>query len=231
MDLAFLYIYAYLIGAVPTAYIIARMVKGIDIRRYGSGNVGGGNLFFNVGKLWILPLGLFELFAKGGSPIWIGMILLDKDTSSPWLMGAALLAIVGNNWSPYLKFTGGRGIAVALGALLALAYWELIVFAGVALGGWAIFKASGLWVYISLMLLPLWSRLFDEPLAITWFCLGLLGLVTLKRLTSNWNSLPEGVPRSQVFLNRLFRDRDVAQREQWIGRMPIEPIEKDRSPQ
>ena len=218
MELAGLYLYAYLIGAVPTAYVIGRLVRGIDIRQYGSGNVGGTNVFYNVGRGWTLPLGFFEIFVKGGSPIWIGVFALDMERSSFGLMVAPLIAIAGNNWSAFLKFTGGRGIALASGALLALAYRELIVFAAVAIGGWAIFRSSGVWVYISLAFLPLWSLLFGEPLAITWFCVGILALVSAKRLTSNWTPMPEGLPRSRVLFNRLFRDRDVSHRDEWLNR-------------
>ena len=220
MELAGLYVYAYLVGAVPTAYIIGRLVKGIDIRQYGSGNVGGANVFYNVGKGWTVPLGLFELLAKGGSPLWIGMFVLDIERSSPALMGAALIAIAGNNWSVFLKFAGGRGLAVATGALGALAYRELLIFVAVAIGGWAIFRSSGVWVLIALALLPLASLLFGEPLAITWFCVGLVTLITVKRLASNMAPLPEGMPMSTVLLNRLLKDRDVSQRGEWIRRHP-----------
>ena len=218
MELAGLYIYAYLVGALPTAYIIGRLVRGIDIREYGSGNVGGTNVFYNVGRAWTLPLGVFEIFVKGGSPVWIGMYALDMERTSFGLMGASLIAIAGNNWSPFLRFTGGRGIALASGALFALAPWELLAFASVAIAGWAIFRSSGVWVYVSLALLPLWSLLFGDPAAITWFCVGMLALVSAKRLTSNWTPMPEGLPRSQVLFNRLFRDRDVSRREEWLNR-------------
>ena len=69
MDLVWLYLYSYLVGSVPTAYIIARLVKGVDIRKTGSGNVGASNLYQLTGKPWLAPLGLFELFVKGGV-IW-----------------------------------------------------------------------------------------------------------------------------------------------------------------
>ena len=221
MELAGLYIYSYLIGSLPTAYIIGRLVKGIDIRRFGSGNVGGTNVFYNVGRRWVVPLGFFEFFVKGGSAVWIGMFAMDLESSSFQLMGAPLLTLAANNWSPWLKLTGGRGMAMALGTLLALAYKDLIVFAAVAIGGWAIFRSSGVWAYIALILLPLWSLLvFQEPLAVTMYCVGLVALVTVKRLTSNWNPLPDGVPRREVFLNRLVRDRDLARREDWLDRSP-----------
>ena len=226
MELAALYAYSYLIGAVPTAYIIGKLVRGIDIREFGSGNVGGSNVFYNVGKGWTLPLGLFEVFVKGGSPVWIGLYVLDLERPSVSLIGAPLLAIAGHNWSLFLKFTGGRGIAVASGVLLALAYRELIVFVAIAVGGWVIFRSSGIWVLISLLLLPFWSLLFGEPMAVTWFCVGLLALVAVKRLTSNWSPFPEGVPIGLVLLNRVTKDRDISAREDWIHRRPKE---KDRS--
>ncbi len=225
MELAGLYIYAWLVGSVPTAYIIGRLVKGIDIRQYGSGNVGGTNLFYNVGKAWIVPLGVFELIVKGGSPVWAGLFLLDLERSSAALMGAPLIAMAGHNWSIFLKFTGGRGMAVAIGALFALAYRELIVFVAIAVGGWIIFRSSGFWVLIALLVLPLWSFFSGEPLAITWFCTGILALATAKRLTSNWTALPEGVPVRAVIFNRLLRDRDVPRRAEWLNRGPRD---KDR---
>ena len=53
MDLVLLYISAYLLGSIPTAYLIGRIVKGVDIRGYGSGNVGSANLYEHVGKKWV----------------------------------------------------------------------------------------------------------------------------------------------------------------------------------
>ena len=221
MELAGLYIYAYIVGAVPTAYILGRLVKGIDIREHGSGNVGGTNVFYSVGRIWVVPLGAFELFVKGGSPIWIGIYVLDLDRSSYALMAAPLVAIAGHNWSAFLGLTGGRGMTVALGAMGALAYKELVVFAAVAIGGWAIFRSSGVWAMLSLLLLPLWSFfVFKEPLAVTWFCVGVIALVTAKRLTSNWNPLPEDIPKRRVLFNRLLLDRDVARRDDWLKRGP-----------
>ena len=220
MDLAGLYIYAYLVGAVPTAYIIGRLAKGIDIREYGSGNVGASNVFKSVGKGWIIPVGLFELFVKGGSSIWFGKYLLDMDRSSFALMGLPLLTVAGNNWSVFFRFGGGRGVAVAMGALFALAYREFIVFAVVGYGLWVLFKSGGISILVATLLLPFWSLLFGEPPAITWFCVGLLFLVTLKRLFPNWSPLPAGVPWRVTLWNRLIRDRDFADRDEWLARHP-----------
>ena len=140
MELAALYIYAYLVGSVPTAYVIARLVKGIDIRHYGSGSVGGSNLFQQTGWWGAIPLGIFEVFVKGTSHIFIGLYLLDLERDSLALVVAPLLATIGHNWSVFLRFTGGRGVVVTVGSLLALPApppWILFISLGIALVGWA----------------------------------------------------------------------------------------------
>ena len=220
LNIAALYVYSYIIGSIPTAYIIGRLVKGIDIRQYGSGNVGGTNLFYHVSKFWVFPLGFFEIFGKGCSPIWLGILVLGLDRSSHALVGAGLLVLAGNNWSIFLRFTGGRGIAVTSGLLFALAPRELGIFIALAMAGWYIFRSSGIWVLISLGLVPLWTFLLQEPIAVTWFSAAVLGLVSLKRLVSNWTPLPEGIPATKVLVNRLLRDRDTSQRDEWILHRP-----------
>ncbi len=220
MEIAGLYLYAYLVGAVPTAYLIGRLVKGVDIRNYGSGNVGGSNVWNHVGKGWVAPLGLFEVLVKGASPIWIGEHLLALERSSALLVVAPLLAVAGHNWSVYLKLQGGRGIAVAGGTLLALAPPLLGAFILAALFGWLAKRSSAFWVLFSLALLPLWAVLLGDPPVITWYCGGLVVLVVAKRLLSNWTPLPADLPKRKVLLNRLFRDRDVDDRAEWVRRVP-----------
>ena len=220
MDIAGLYIFSYLVGSIPTAYLIARLVKKVDLRRYGSGNVGSSNLFHHVGRKWVVPLGLFEVFIKGALPIWTGQYLLGLERSSGLLIVAPLLAITGNNWSVFLRLQGGRGIAVASGTLLALSPLILVPAFVVAVGGWAITRNSGVWVLIALTLLPAWALATGHPLAISLYCVGLLALVVLKRLLSNWTPLPADLPRRKVLVNRLLRDRDVDDRAQWMDRVP-----------
>ncbi len=220
IEFAGLYIFSYLVGAIPTAYLIGKMAKGVDIRGYGSGNVGGANVFYHVGKRWVIPLGIFEIFVKGASPVWIGQHVLGLERSSALLLVAPLLAVAGHNWSVYLKFQGGRGIVVAGGTLLAIAPLLLAAAASVALAGWVVTRISGVWVLISLALLPPWAFNVGDQSMIIWYCLGLLALVILKRLLSNWTPLVDGLPRKKVLFNRLFRDRDVDDHAEWVGRSP-----------
>ena len=65
MDIIFLYIGAFLLGSIPTAYIVGKVVRGVDIRGYGSGNVGSANLYEHVGKKWVYPVAAVEIFIKG----------------------------------------------------------------------------------------------------------------------------------------------------------------------
>jgi glycerol-3-phosphate acyltransferase PlsY len=220
MEIAGLYIYSYLVGSVPTAYLMGRLVKGVDIRGYGSGNVGGANIFRHVGKGWVVPLFVSEVLIKGASPVWIGEYLLGWEHSAALLIGAPLLAIAGNNWSVFLRFQGGRGIAVATGTLLGLSPFLMVAAIAIAVSGWAVTRSSGVWVLISLALLPFWAVLLGDPDMISLYCTGLLLLVAFKRLVSNWTPLPEDLPKSKVLFNRLFRDRDVDDRADWVYRMP-----------
>jgi len=220
MDIAALYIGAYLLGSIPTAYLIGRLVRGVDIRGYGSGNVGSANLWEHVGKRWVYPVAMAEIFIKGALPIWVALYVLDIDRSSALLIGPPLLAIAGNNWSIFLKLQGGRGIAVAGGTLVALSPILAIAAAAISILGWKITKSSGLWVLISLMMLPLIAYLAHDNLNLVWYCFGLLGIVALKRLSANWTPFPADVSRKKVLFNRLFRDRDVSDRTGWVRRIP-----------
>jgi len=219
-----LYVLAYLLGGVPTAFVLGKLVKGVDIRGYGSGNVGGSNVFYHVGKGWGVLVGVLEILVKGVLPVYIGHYALGLERSSPLLIGAPLLAIAGHNWSPYLRLQGGRGVGVVVGTLLAMSPLLFLAFMAVALSGWAVTRSSGVWVLISLTLLPVWAVLLtvlrEDPTVISFYCVGLLGLVVVKRLLSNWTPLPEGSPRRRVLFNRLFKDRDVDDHSEWVYRIP-----------
>ena len=220
MEIVGLYVYAYLLGAVPTGYLIGKLVRGIDIRQYGSGHVGGTNIASHVGKSWLVPLLFFDIFIKGSSPVLIGHYLVGLERTSLELVMSPVLAVAGHNWSVFLRFQGGRGVAVLGGGLLAL---SPLVFASVVLVfclGWALTRSSGVWVLLSLALLPVWVIILGEPTNIIWFGGGITALVVLKRLVSNWTPLPQDLPRKKVLLNRLFRDRDVDDRAEWVQRTP-----------
>ena len=223
LELVALYLYAYLIGSIPTAYVIARLTKGIDIRRYGSGSVGGSNLFQQTGWWGAIPLGVFEVFGKGASHIWLGLYVLDMERDSLALIVAPLLAAIGHNWSGFLKFTGGRGVVVTVGALLALPApppWILLVSLGIALVGWATTRSSGPSVLVAFLLLPLWGWLLHGSTALMVYGACAIAIAVTKRLLANWERPAPHLSKRRVFMNRLLRDRDTDKRDDWVSRGP-----------
>ena len=167
---ALLVVGAFLVGSIPTAYLVSKYSAGIDIRDYGSGNVGASNVIAHVG-IWIgVAQGLFDCLVKGAAPVLVGAYLFQSDL---WIQGAAgVAAVVGHNWSPFLRFTGGRGVSIAIGALLALTlWWELLIAAalfGVSVLASVLIKSvsrdTGLWTLVSLILIPLLAYLRGQPL-------------------------------------------------------------------
>ncbi|MFH1560740.1 MAG: glycerol-3-phosphate acyltransferase [Chloroflexota bacterium] len=213
---------AYLVGSIPLAYVLGRTIKKIDVRRYGSGNVGASNIWVHVGKWIVIPLGAFDVFVKGAFPVYLAQQL----DVNPWIaVIAGVATVAGHNWSLYLKFTGGRGITVVLGVLLVLAWKELAAGLLVTLVGWIIFRSSALWVGIAIVLIPAWSLAFGDPLSVTALCTALATIVAAKRVLSNHGMTEQGSPWRKVFMHRLLYDRDIASRDEWVYRTPPETQE------
>lgn len=108
---------SFLIGSIPTGYLVAK-AKGVDIRKHGSGNIGATNVFRTLGK----PLGIFVFFAdalKGYAAVWLAT--RGNEAIGPWPgLVAAVAVIAGHNYTPWLGFRGGKGIATSAGVLVAL---------------------------------------------------------------------------------------------------------------
>ena len=119
-------IFAYLLGSVPFGLIIGRLVKGIDVREHGSGNLGATNVFRVIGRRW----GIFVLFLdalKGYLAVALPNAILMGDISPLTLILLALAAIAGHAFPVWLKFKGGKGVATALGVFLALAFKPTLI--------------------------------------------------------------------------------------------------------
>ena len=277
---------AYLVGALPVSYLLARIVGGIDLRRHGSGNLGGSNLAAQLGRRW-LPVIVAVDFVRGAGPILLGHYILGLGGHTwdgqpwdwypraehfgdgyPWALAVTpLFTIAGNCWSPFLGFTGGRSVGIWAGGILAMS--PALFLAGLAayLAGWLLTRRSAECLLAMMVILPAAAALLPAPVdpshslppaafpsdtlptvAFPWDTLlpaALLAppflmasfladgaaplavfiaaggaLILLKRLTSNGEPLPENLPRSSVLVNRLLRDRDIADRQQWVSRTP-----------
>ena len=109
---------SYLIGAVPTAYIYGKKLKGIDIRDHGSGNVGATNVFRVLGKkpgIIVLALDII----KGIVPVALVSTVLGLNETVELIL-LSFAAVAGHNWTIFLKFKGGKGVATSLGVLIGL---------------------------------------------------------------------------------------------------------------
>ncbi len=111
-----------LVGSIPAGYLLGRL-RGIDIRQHGSGNIGATNVWRVMGWKWGLPAFIFD-FLKGFLPLYLLRVYVIPASSS-WqtallLVLCGLAAILGHNYTPWLGFKGGKGIATSAGVLAAL---------------------------------------------------------------------------------------------------------------
>jgi glycerol-3-phosphate acyltransferase PlsY len=115
---------SYLIGAIPTAYIFCRLLKEVDIRKVGSGNVGATNAMRAIGKGWGITVLLLDVL-KGFLPVvLLGNAAASYVTEMPDELIRIILGlscICGHNWTIFLGFKGGKGVATTLGVLIGLA--------------------------------------------------------------------------------------------------------------
>ena len=117
---------AYVVGSVPTAYILVRWMEGEDIRDFGSRNVGALNAYNRTGA-WAGLLVLVVDTAKGVLAV-AAPRLLGVD---PWVLFITTpLVVVGHNWPVFLNFRGGKGAAAIFGISLVIAPWLTIITAG-----------------------------------------------------------------------------------------------------
>ena len=115
---------AYLLGATPTSYIVARLVRGIDLRQHGSGNLGATNAFRVLGWKAALPVMILDVF-KGWFPtVWFP---LWDGAPAGWALAYGAAAIVGHVFSVWVAFRGGKGVATSAGVFLALAPWAVLI--------------------------------------------------------------------------------------------------------
>jgi glycerol-3-phosphate acyltransferase PlsY len=107
---------AYLLGSIPSAYIVARLAKGVDIRQIGDGNMGAKNTFESVGKLAGVAVGVADM-AKGALAV---AVAYQFSASEKIVMLAGACAILGHDFPVFLHFRGGQGMAVMVGVFSVL---------------------------------------------------------------------------------------------------------------
>jgi acyl phosphate:glycerol-3-phosphate acyltransferase len=108
---------SYLLGAIPTSYLVSRAFAKIDLREHGSGNLGATNLYRVLGWRYAVPVALFDI-AKGAVPV---LLFAPQVTDSElFALACGVAAILGHVFSVFVQFKGGKGVATAAGVMLGL---------------------------------------------------------------------------------------------------------------
>jgi len=214
-----LIIAAYLLGSVPMSQLVAGWYR-LDLRKLGTGQVGAGNLWrlksWRVG----LPVGIFD-FGKGLLMVWLAA-WAGLDIPQQILVGAA--AIIGHNWSVFLRFHGGRGIGTTIGVISVLplvndmAPWPTVTFLIIIIAGSLIIRSSPVAALLGSMLLPLVSWASHEPASVTLSLLVIPVIIVIKRMTVPFSSEAASIHKRDVLLNRFIFDRDISDRKLWVYR-------------
>ena len=221
---------AYLLGSVPAAYLVARLSRGIDIRQYGSGNVGVGNLWRMTSKWLAMPVIIFDL-GKGMLMVWAAQ-LVGLSIAQQVTVGVA--AIIGHNWPVFLRFSGGRGILTTLGVVLLLPLvnglmpWGIVVFGAITVAVIFIIRNVPLGVGAGITALPLVSWGLGRPISLTLGFLAMFLIMVIRRLAAPQPLDVASIGKKQLFLNRLLFDRDIRDRKAWIDRAPPQDSRKEQ---
>jgi len=195
---------SYLIGSIPTAYIFGRLLKGVDIRQFGSGNVGATNTFRVIGKfpgLIVLAIDIFKGFVCAS--YFASFFMYASPVARPELYKVlmGLAAIAGHNWTIFLRFKGGKGVATSAGVVaglipnifwLGFLAWCIVFF----ITGYVSFASI-----IASILLPLFTLIFGETSEIIIF-MSLLCIIIVYKHRSNIKRLYSGQEKRISFLKK-----------------------------
>lgn len=173
---------AYLLGSIPTGYLIVKKLKGIDIRQTGSGSTGATNVKRIMGTKWFFTVMLLDAL-KGALAVLIAVNyfdFIDYRGLSPVL--AATAAIVGHSKSIFLGFTGGKSVATGVGTILALCWPVGLIIAAIWGTVTYLSKYVSLGSVIAISMAPVLMFLFDQNLCYIWFAaLGAIYVILMHR--------------------------------------------------
>ena len=150
---------AYLVGALPTSYLVGR-AYGYDLRREGSGNLGSTNAYRILGFFPAVAVLVVDL-AKGFVPVWL--FPLWDGRSGAWALAYGLAAITGHVWPVYTKFKGGKGVATAAGTMAALAPVAVAVAFMVWVVTVALTRTASVASLVSATIVPIMARASAAP--------------------------------------------------------------------
>jgi len=198
IKLLFLIIFGYLLGSVPFSYLIPK-AKGIDIRKVGSGNVGGTNVIRAMGLKFGLLASILDL-SKAIIPVYLATRFLLFD----WQIAlVAITPVLGHIFPVWLGFKGGKGVSSTIGVLLVLLGWKhfliLILIWVIVI---VIFQIMSVASLLMLSLLPLFLAYFSYPMPYYFLVIALAVLIWWAH-RENLQRIKEGVEPKFKFRKSL----------------------------
>jgi glycerol-3-phosphate acyltransferase PlsY len=188
-------IIGYLLGSIPTAYIVSRMRKGTDIRNIGSGNMGAANVMRQIGTHEGIFVATIDV-VKGAGAILIAQAL---NISELWVFGAGFAALVGHNFPVFAGFKGGRGSATIMGIFFVLAPEAILVtLAIIAIPFFTTRKFMSA-LFIGFGLLPLFVWLFEGSLPLVRYTLVINLFMLVRNLSDIKQILSKGIIKDMIY--------------------------------
>ena len=182
-------ILSYLLGSIPTGFLWAK-ARGIDIRKVGSGNIGATNVMRTLGKGPGITVLLLDA-AKGFLPVFFAPRIFSDVNRDALQIVCCLSVIAGHNWTCWLRFKGGKGVATSAGALLAFLPGPLLC----ALGVWLVVFAIGRYVSLAsisaAVAIPIATWVIEKNALLCVFT-AVLGAVAIYKHKSNVQRLLAG---------------------------------------
>jgi glycerol-3-phosphate acyltransferase PlsY len=190
---------AYLLGAIPFAYIIARNREGIDIREKGSRNVGALAVWREVSPAF----GVVSLAADVGKGVLAVYVARWLGLDTIWICAAGFAAVVGHNWPVFLKFHGGKGASTIMGVLLALMPTQFAIGLGIAI--LIIVPTSNIRLgMIGLACIPLIAWLFNKPPEYYYYALFLIIFLAGYTLMGLKAELARGGEKKSLIVDKKY---------------------------
>lgn len=191
MRTEYAFLLAYLLGAIPFAYIIARVVAGVDIRMVGDGNVGARNVWRSVGPL----SGAATLLADMGKGYLAILLARQCQLSQMATLVTGFAVVIGHDWTIFLRFRGGQGMAASLGVLLAILPRETLIALAIVGVVWCLLRHLDFACGVGLGLVPFFAWRFGKPPQLVLYPVSLLPTIGLKKLVD--------LPRARRIRSRL----------------------------
>jgi glycerol-3-phosphate acyltransferase PlsY len=179
----------YLVGGIPTAYLLGKRLRDVDIRGLGSRNIGTLNAYKHLG--WRIGIAVFA--ADVGKGAVVMLMAMAWDLSDWGLFTVALATAIGNNWSPYLRFQGGKGLAVVFGISLAVIPLLALLAVPAALVGFALTRGLVWAFFLGMIAVNVGVAVAGESASVIVTCLVLTWLVIVTHFAKSFPEIKAAV--------------------------------------